>query len=144
MRKISCGIIILAIVISCKNNSRKDAVNLKKYNLTLYKDKYVPKSGAFKEDDSVFVVESQNDTTAYLNALNIFYREKVKQRALSNYGQPKKFLITDKDNIDLSLKLSERIVTGLQTQVKDVPEVKKMLDDYNRDSLIVDTSGLRK
>ncbi|MGF7081991.1 hypothetical protein ABIB50_004363 [Mucilaginibacter sp. UYCu711] len=73
-------------------------------------------------------------------ALNTFYHEQVKQRTLYNYGQPKNFLIVHKNNINLSLKPTARMVEGLQLQVKSMPEIKKMLDEYNRDSLIVDTT----
>lgn len=126
---------------SCKtkvqNNSNE---KLQNYVLTLYKDKYDPKTKTFIKADSIETVQSKNDTTAYLLALNTFYNEQVKQRALFNYGQPKNFLIVDKNNINLSLKLTARMVEGLQLQVKSTPEIKKMLDDYNRDSLIIDTT----
>jgi len=137
MKKITCIIAIMIFAVSCKNKTKQDtSQKLQEYVLTLYKDKYDPKKSTFSEDNNITTVQSKNDTTAYLMALNTFYNERVKQRALYNYGQPKNFLIVDKNNIDLSLKLTARMVDGLQLQVKSMPEIKKMLDGYNRDSLM--------
>ncbi|MFD1256994.1 hypothetical protein ACFQ3S_09320 [Mucilaginibacter terrae] len=139
MKKIFFIVIALIIFISCKEKTNKhiESKNTKSYGMTLYRDKYDDKLGTFLKKDTVFTIKSENDTTAYLSALNMFYDEKVKQRDLFNYGQPKGFLIFDKSKISLELKLPARMVVGLQEQVKSKPNVAKMLDDYIRDSLIV-------
>ena len=144
MKKITYIIATTILAISCKNLTKQDTnEKLQQYTLTLYKHKFEPKKRLFLENDSVYKVQSINDTTAYLLALTNFYNEQVKQRASLNFGQPSDFLIVDKNNINLSLKLSSRIVEGLQQQVKSQPEIKKMLFDYQRDSLIVDTDSIK-
>jgi len=138
MKKSIFVTIMAMIVISCQNSKKQNSdPKLNEYVLTIYQDKYDFEKRTFSQDNTVSTVQSVNDTTAYLLALNTFYNDKVKQRALSNYGQPKNFLIVDKNKIDLSLKLSKRMVEGLQLQVKSTPDVKKMLEDYDKDSLTV-------
>ncbi|MDT3404640.1 hypothetical protein [Mucilaginibacter terrae] len=128
--------LLIFILFSCNGKTPKhEEVILKSYTVTFFKDKYSQQTNSFFQDDSIFIIKSKNDTTAYLNALTNFYNEKIEQRALFNYGQPKGFLIVDKDKIDISLKLSQRMVDGLQTQVRNIPKVKKMIQEYNNDSL---------
>ena len=141
MTKKICLIILISISISCKNKVQNSSnENLQKYVFILYKDKFDPQKKDFIEASIIDTIQSKNDTTAYLFALNAFYKDKVLQRSLSNYGQPKGFLIVDKDNINIKLKLSQRMAEGMEQQVRGEPEVKKMIDEYNRDSLIVDTT----
>lgn len=100
-------------------------------------DRYDPTKQDIVKANLITKVKSANDTTAYLTALTAFYDEKVNQRSMHNYGEPKGFLIVDKNNIDLSLKLSEKMVKGFEAQVTSKPEVKKMLDEYIMDSISV-------
>lgn len=143
MKKITLLIGVTIFAICCKNQTKQEessideSGNKQEYTFTMYMDRYDYKKEVFVEDNKISKVQSDNDTTAYLSALTDFYNEKVNQRTMQNYGQPKGFLIVDEHNIDLSLKLTERMVKGFETQVTNRPEIKKMIDDYNRDSLEV-------
>ena len=141
MKKTISFIAILTVCQSCvqHSNNLKDH-DLKKYAITIYQDKFDQSSKEFKPNNVVDSLQADNDTLAYLTVLKRFYNQKIIERANYNYGQPKSFLIVDKSGIDLKVKLSDRIVTGLKNQVENSPDVKKMLDDYNRDSLYTDTT----
>jgi len=142
MKNIFAILIILTVCQSCTHSNIAN-VNLKKYTLTIYQDKFDPLTNKFKPNNVIDSIHADNDTVAYLTVLTRFYNQKITERANYNYGQPKSFLIVDKSGIDLKLKLSDRIVTGLKNQVENSPDVKKMLDDYNRDSLYTDTGKIR-
>jgi hypothetical protein len=137
----------IAILIACqsciRHNGNIKNNNLKKYAITIYQDKFDQSSKEFKSNNVVDSLQADNDTLAYLTALKRFYNQKITERANYNYGQPKSFLIVDKSGIDLKVKLSERIVSGLKNQVENTPDVKKMIEDYNRDSLYTDTGKIR-
>jgi len=144
MKNLFAILIILAVCQSCTHsNGNIKNVNLKKYTLTIYQDKFDPSTNKFKPDNVIDSINVDNDTVAYLTVLKKFYGQKITERANYNYGQPKSFLIVDKSGIDLKVKLSDRVVTGLKNQVENSPDVKKMLDDYNRDSLYADTTKVR-
>jgi len=139
MKKVIFILIIVTYGCHSSNNHDSDSAPKTKYIFTLYEDKFDPISKRFKENNIVDTLISYNDTTAYLTALKTFYNDKVIERQRFNYGQPKSFIITDKTGIDLSLKLPERMVNGFLKQVKNLPTVKKMIDEYNADSLKTDT-----
>jgi hypothetical protein len=144
MKNIFAILIILTVCQSCTHsNGDIKNVNLKKYTLTIYQDKFDPSTNKFKPNNLIDSINADNDTVAYLTVLKRFYNQKITERANYNYGQPKSFLIVDKSGIDLKVKLSDRIVTGLKNQVENIPDVKKMLEDYNIDSLYTDTTKLR-
>jgi len=130
---------IIAILITCQSctqhNGNLKNNNLKKYAITVYQDKFDRSSNKFKPNNIVASIGADNDTVAYLTALKRFYIQKITERKNFNYGQPKSFLIVDKNGIDLTVKLSDKIVSGLRNQVENIPNVKKMIDDYKRDSL---------
>jgi hypothetical protein len=106
----------------------------KKYYITLYRDQFEPSLNQRRPHNIVDSIEESNDTAAYLSALKKFYDQKIEERKISNWGEPKSFIITDKNGKDLADKLSIEIKTELTNQVKGVPKVKKMLDAYQRDS----------
>jgi hypothetical protein len=108
--------------------------NQKKYYITLYRDQFEPSLNQRRPHDIVDSIEETNDTAAYLSALKRFYDQKIEERRIYNYGEPKSFTITDKNGKDLAEKLSTKIKTELANQVTSVPGVKKMLDAYQRDS----------
>ncbi|MCR8560472.1 hypothetical protein KXD93_22650 [Mucilaginibacter sp. BJC16-A38] len=144
MKNLFAILIIITVCQSCTHhNGNIKNVNLNKYTLTIYQDKFDPSTNKFKPNNVIDSMSADNDTVAYLTVLKRFYNQKITERANYNYGQPKSFLILDKNGIDLKVKLSERIVTGLKNQVENTPNVKKMLDDYNRDSLYTDTTKVR-
>ncbi|WP_026902957.1 hypothetical protein [Pedobacter glucosidilyticus] len=115
-------------IISCKGSSNKPTTaNLNEYRLTLN----------FYEKDSTYSIQSENDTTAYMEALDLFYKEMIKQKELTFFGEPTGFSIVDKKNMDLTIKLDENLVSRLQDRAKSVPDVKKMLDENAMDSLVI-------
>ena len=136
MKKLLLLVPIFLICYSCTQPIEKiETAHLNKYTLTIYQDKFDPTSSKFAPNNIVDSVKEGNDTVAYLNALKRFYNQKIIERQNSNYGQPKSFLIVDKNGIDLSVKLSDKMVSGLKRQVESTPDVNKMLEDYKKDSL---------
>ena len=119
---------------AAKNNDvKKD--NGKKYVLTIYQDRINSAGNKFEPDNRIDTLTAVNDTVAYLSALKSFYNKKIIERQSFNYGQPKSFMIMDANGIDLKVSLPDRIVTGLKNQVENTPDVKKMLEEYQKDSL---------
>jgi len=108
--------------------------NQKKYYITLYRDQFEPSLNQRRPHNITDSVEESNDTAAYLSALKRFYDQKIEERKIYNYGEPKSFTITDKNGKDLAEKLSPQIKTELTNQVIGIPKVKIMLDAYQRDS----------
>ncbi|MES2265847.1 MAG: hypothetical protein V4520_03745 [Bacteroidota bacterium] len=136
--------LIITLFPSClnkSNNSNADksetakANDGKKYVLTIYKDKINSAGHKFEPDNRIDTVTAINDTVAYLNALKSFYNQKIIERKEFNYGQPKSFNIVDGNGVDLKVNLSDKIISGLKNQVENTPDVKKMLEEYQKDSL---------
>jgi hypothetical protein len=107
----------------------------KKYVLTIYQDKLNSAGNKSEPSNRIDTLTAVNDTVAYLSALKSFYNQKVVERKHFNYGQPKSFIIVDANGIDLKVNLSDKIVTGLKDQIENTPDVKKMLNEYQKDSL---------
>lgn len=135
-------IIGLTILIACQGCSHRagntrltESSHINKYTLTVYQDKFDPSTNKFKPDNRVDSIQSDNDTVAYLSALKGFYEQKILERKKFNYGEPKSFIIVDSKGIDLTIKLSDRVVNGLRNQVENEPNVKQMIEDYRKDSL---------
>lgn len=107
----------------------------KKYTLFLYQDNYDDPGGDIKLDSTAIPITANNDTVAYFTALKKFYNQKVIERKDLHFGQPRSFMITDKNGIDLKATLSDKIIEGLKAQVENMPEVKLMIEQYRQDSL---------
>lgn len=107
---------------------------LNKYKLTIVGDKFDDSAKKFIPADSVDSIRAENDTVAYLTALKTFYNQKIEERKKFNFGQPKSFSIVDTKGIDLTIKLSDKVVNGLKNQVMSQPDVQQMLEAYQRDS----------
>jgi hypothetical protein len=109
--------------------------NLKNYVITFYQDKFDESAGKFTPNNVIDSVQADNDTAAYLTALKRYYNQKIIERKNLNYGQPKSFLVVDKNGVDLKVNLSDKVVNGLKNQVENTPDVKRMIEEYKRDSL---------
>ncbi|GGH07949.1 hypothetical protein GCM10007352_12920 [Mucilaginibacter phyllosphaerae] len=109
--------------------------NGRKYVLTIYQEKLNSAGNKFEPFNHIDTLIAVNDTVAYLNALKKFYNQKIVERQQHNYGQPKSFNIVDANGVDLKVNLSDKIVIGLKNQVENTPDVKKMLNEYQKDSL---------
>ena len=137
------AILFSVLCISCStksNNSNIKSVpiktnNGKKYILNIYQDKINSAGNKFEPDNRKDTLAAVNDTVAYLTALKVFYNQKIIERKQFNYGQPKSFTIIDTNGVDLTAKLSDRIVIGLKNQVQNMPDVRKMIEEYRKDSL---------
>ena len=103
--------------------------------LTIYQDKYNSSAKKFEQNNRVDTVIAANDTVGYLMALKKFYSQKIIERQQFNYGQPKSFTILDANGVDLTVNLSDKVVTGLKSQVENTPDVKNMIEEYKKDSL---------
>lgn len=132
---------IVILVSACGQSGKDKAASAQnttpsqKYILTYEMedfDETTNKLGTKKQVDTLLEL---NDTTAYLTAVKNWYAKKVEARNNLQFGLYKSFSVTDKSGIDLTLKLSDKIVTGINNQVKSQPEVKKMLDETARDSM---------
>jgi len=76
MKKSIFVTIMAMIVISCQNSKKQNSdPKLNEYVLTIYQDKYDFEKRTFSQDNTVSTVQSVNDTTAYLLALNTFYND---------------------------------------------------------------------
>ncbi len=140
--------LILALLIatsiqSCSNRNTDDSNSKpiasdaggKKYTLFLYQDNYDDPSGKITLDSTATPLTADNDTIAYLTALKKFYNQKVVERKNAHFGQPRSFMITDKNGIDLKIILPVNLIQGLKTQVENIPDVRNMIEEYKRDSL---------
>lgn len=127
---------ICELFCNCNYNSLK--IEQKQYHLTLNYDQFDPNNNTIKSVSKNDTIMAQDDTLAYLKAVDTFYHDKIKERAKMNFGQPKSFSITDKNGLDLTIKLSNEITGKIKGNVESKPEIKKMLDDYTKDSLYVD------
>lgn len=120
---------------SAVKNEQEKADNGKKYVLTIYQNKINSAGNKFEPNNQIDTLIAVNDTVAYLTALKDFYNQKIVERKEFNYGQPKSFTIVDANGVDLKVTLSDKIANGLKNQVENNPDVKKMLQEYQKDSL---------
>ncbi|MBC7400211.1 MAG: hypothetical protein H7289_09720 [Mucilaginibacter sp.] len=124
----------------CSNNPTSESTSTEKsapaekYAVTTHKDKFNDAKSAFEDVPTIDTLLSANDTTAYLDAVKKWYNLKIDER--KNFLSPSKsFTIVDKNGLDLIVKLPVNIVNGINNQVRSLPEVKKLIDDTNADSL---------
>ena len=138
------AILFSVLCLSCSTKSNNSNIaksepiktnNDKKYILNIYQDKINSAGNKFEPDNRTDTLAAVNDTVAYLTALKVFYNKKIIERKQFNYGQPKSFTIIDTNGVDLTAKLSDRIVIGLKNQVQNMPDVRKMIEEYRKDSL---------
>jgi len=126
-------------VIGCQSPSPAKKAETKKvianYAINFIKDQYNQENGKIELLTITDSIAAANDTTAYLAAFKKFYANKIKERENFSLAQWKSFTITDKNGIDLKSTLPGNIVDGIENQVKNSPEVRKYIDDVNRDSL---------
>lgn len=105
------------------------------YAINFIKDQYNQESGKIELLTITDSIAAANDIAAYLAAFKKFYANKIKERENFSLAQWKSFTVTDKNGIDLKSALPNNIVDGIENQVKNSPEVRKYIDDVNRDSL---------
>lgn len=139
MKKLLPYAAIVAIA-GCSNpSSVKNSIAVKntvtdKYIFTTIKDKFNEAKNTFEPAAKVDTLLSANDTTAYLDAVKKWYDLKIDER--KNVLSPSKsFTVVDKNGIDLTAKLPASLVNGINKQVENLPDVKKLIEDTKRDSL---------
>jgi hypothetical protein len=139
MKKI-LSFIAIAVIAGCSNNPSsvntltEQSVPSQKYVVTTHKDKFNDARSGFEDVPTIDTLLAANDTTAYLDAVKKWYNLKIDER--KNFLSPSKsFTIVDKNGLDLTVKLPVNIVNGINNQVRSLPEVKKLIDDTNADSL---------
>jgi uncharacterized lipoprotein YajG len=139
MKKILPFAAMLAIA-GCSNNPTsvttltEKIVPTQKYVVITHKDKFNDAKSAFEDVPTVDTLLSANDTTAYLDAVKKWYNLKIDERKNFKFSA-KSFTILDKNGLDLTVKLPANIVNGINNQVRSLPDVKKLIDDTNADSL---------
>ncbi|NNU33563.1 hypothetical protein HK413_04610 [Mucilaginibacter sp. S1162] len=130
----------IAVIAGCNNNpssvntSTNKNVPTQKYVVTTHKDKFNDAKSAYEDVPTVDTLLSANDTTAYLDAVKKWYDLKIDERKNFKFSA-KSFTIVDKNGVDLTVKLPLNIVNGINNRVRSLPEVKKLIDDTNADSL---------
>ncbi|MES2377477.1 MAG: hypothetical protein V4553_12900 [Bacteroidota bacterium] len=130
----------MAAIAGCGSNpssvstSTGKTVTGQKYVVTTHKDKFNDAKSAFEDAPTVDTLFSANDTTAYMDAVKKWYNLKIDERKNFKFSA-KSFTIVDKNGMDLTVKLPVNIVNGINNQVRSLPEVKKLIDDTNADSL---------
>ena len=126
-------------VVACKSPASAEKAEAKKieakYAINFIKDQYNQKTGKIELLTLTDSITAANDTAAYLAAVKKLYANKIKERENLSLAQWKSFTIADKNGIDLKSTLPGNIVNGIENQVKNLPEVRKYIDDVNRDSL---------
>ncbi len=133
-------LLLSAMSAGCSNNpslvntSTEKNVPTQKYVVTTHKDKFNDAKNAYEDVPTVDTLLSANDTTAYLDAVKKWYNLKIDERKNFKFSA-KSFTIVDKNGLDLTVKLPANIVNGINNQVRSLPEVKKLIDDTNADSL---------
>ncbi len=119
---------------SSVNTSTEKKPSTVKYMFTIYTRAFNPAKNSVEDQQKTDTVLSANDTTAYLDAVKKWYNLKIDER--KNFLSPSKsFTITDKNGIDLTTKLPASLVTSINAQVKNLPDVKKLIEDTMQDSL---------
>ena len=128
-----CAAIIF--VAGCSNPSAVKNTPNNKYILTINQEVYNEVKHSFDPKAKTEPLLSANDTTAYMDALKKWYDIKIEERKGLSYGLSKSFTIVDKNGIDLTIKLPQNIVMGINKQVENIPDVQKLIYDTNMDSL---------
>lgn len=130
----------ILLIAGCSSNPKsvntltEKSVPTQKYVVITHKDKFNNAKSAFEDVPTVDTLLSANDTTAYLDAVKKWYNLKIDERKNFKFSA-KSFTISDKNGLDLTVKLPANIVNGINNQVRSLPEVKKLIDDTNADSL---------
>jgi hypothetical protein len=117
------------------SSTNTDLLNKNRYVFTLNAYDFNDPKNPPEAKPFIDTLYEVNDTVAYLSAVKKWYNKKIDEKAGIFRGLIKSYTVVDTNGIDLTLKLAPNIVAGINNQVKQLPEVKKYIEQAQQDSL---------
>jgi hypothetical protein len=121
---------------SATSSTKTDLANKNKYVFTLNAYDFNDPKKPSEVKPFVDTLYEVNDTVAYLSAVKKWYGKKIDEKAGVFHGLIQSYNVVDKNGLDLAVKLGPNIVTGINNQVEQMPDVRKYIEQAQQDSLV--------